>query len=107
MAMTGAGKVIAQRASLAMFAELLGTLAARPVVDKTGLPTTYAFKLDWTPDVGERGPPGPVRPDVAPPDSNGPSLFTALQEQLGLRLQSAKGPVESLVIEEAEKPTEN
>jgi bla regulator protein blaR1 len=105
--MTGAGKVVAQRASMAMFAELLGRLSGRPVVDKTGLPSTYTFKLDWTPEVGEEGLPGPARPDVVPPDSNGPSLFTALQEQLGLRLQSAKGPVESLVIEEAEKPTEN
>jgi len=107
IARTGAGKVIAQKTSLAMFAEFLGTIAGRLVVDKTGLPSTYTFKLDWTPDVGERGLPGPARPDVVPPDFNGPTLFTALQEQLGLRLQSAKGPVESLVIEEAEKPTEN
>jgi bla regulator protein BlaR1 len=107
IAMTGPGKVIAQKAPLALFAEFLGTLAGRPIVDKTGLPGTYGFKLEWTPDVGEAGLPGPARPDVAPPDSNGPSLFTALQEQLGLRLQSAKGSVESLVIEGAEKPTEN
>jgi len=105
IAMTGRGKILAPNASLESFAGLLGTLTERPVVDKTGLPSTYTFKLDWTPDVGEGG--LPARPDVAPPDSNGPSLFTALQEQLGLRLQSAKGPVESLVIEKAEKPTEN
>jgi bla regulator protein BlaR1 len=107
IAMTGPGKVMAQKTPLALFAEFLGTLTDRPVVDKTGLPSTYKFKLDWTPAVGEAGLPGPAPPDVAPPDSNGPSLFTALQEQLGLRLQSAKGPVEILVIEEAEKPTEN
>jgi uncharacterized protein (TIGR03435 family) len=107
IAMTGVGKVMAEKASLAAFAGLLGTLAGRPVVDKTGLPGTYTFQLNWTPAVGERGLPGPARPDVAPLDSNGPSLFTALQEQLGLRLQSAKGSVESLVIEKAEKPTEN
>jgi uncharacterized protein (TIGR03435 family) len=107
IARTGAGKIVAQKASLAMFAELLGTLTGRPVVDKTGLPSTYSFQLDWTPDVGERGLPGPARPDIVPPDSNGPSLITALQEQLGLRLQSAKGPIESLVIVEAEKPTQD
>ena len=71
------------------------TITARPVVDKTGLPSTYTFKLDWTPAVGERGLPGPAPPDVAPLDSNGPSLLIALQEQLGLRLQSAKGCRES------------
>ena len=107
IARTGAGKVAAQKATLAMFAAVLEMVAGRPVADKTGLPSTYTFKLDWTPDVGERGLPGPAGPDVAPPDPNGPSLFAALQEQLGLRLQAAKGPVESLVIEEAEKPGEN
>jgi len=107
LGLTGPGKFIAQKASLSMFAQVLGTLTGRPVVDKTGLASTYTFRLDWTPEVGEGGLPGPARPDAVPPDSNGPSLFTALQEQLGLRLQSAKGAVESLVIEEAEKPTGN
>jgi uncharacterized protein (TIGR03435 family) len=107
LGMTGPGKLIAQKASLAMFAPVLGTLAGRPVVDKTGLASTYTFNLEWTPAVGEGGLTGPGGPDVAPPDSSGPSLFTALQEQLGLRLQSAKGPIESLVIEGAEKPSEN
>ena len=88
--------------------DLLGTLSGRPVVDKTGLPSTYTFKLDWTPGVGEGGLPWQPPPDVIPPDSNGPSLFTALQEQL--RLRSNRRRVRSrrsLVIEEAEKPTEN
>ena len=105
--MTGPGKLIAQKSSLAMFAEFLETLAGRPVVDKTGLASTYTFNLDWTPEVGEGGPRALGAQDAAPPDPSGPSLFTALQEQLGLRLQSGKGPVDSLVIEEAEKPTEN
>jgi bla regulator protein blaR1 len=107
MAITGAGKFMVQKTSMAMFAGFLGRSAGRPVVDKTGLSSTYTFKLDWTPDPGQGGPPGLARPDAPPPDSNGPSLFTALQDQLGLRLQSAKGPVESLVIEKVEKPTEN
>ena len=105
--MTGVGKLIAQKTLVAAFAEFLGTVTGRSVVDKTGLPSTYSFQLDWTPAAGEGGPPGAAQPDVAPPDSNGPSLLAALQEQLGLRLHSAKGPVESLVIEKAEKPTEN
>jgi bla regulator protein blaR1 len=107
IAMTGVGKLMAQKTLLAVLAEVLGTITGRPVVDNTGLPSTYTFKLEWTPAVGERGLPGPPQPDVAPLDSNGPSLFAALQEQLGLRLQSVKGSVESLVIENAEKPTEN
>lgn len=93
LGMTGPGKFTAQKASLATFAQLLGTLVGRPVVDKTGLASTYTFRLDWTPEVGEGGPRGPGAQDVAPPDPSGPSLFTALQEQLGLRLQSGKGAV--------------
>ncbi len=107
MMMTGRGKVTAQKAPITAFLPLLGTLTGRPVVDKTGLPSTYAFKLDWAPDPAEGGPRAPGGPDVALPDPSGPSLFTALQEQLGLRLQSAKGPVENLVIEGAERPSEN
>ena len=103
---TGVGKIAALRSSTGALAELLaGIITGRPVVDKTGLTSTYTFMLQWTPGVGERGLlPGP---DAAPLDPNGPSLFSALEEQLGLRLRSAKGPVESLVIENAEKPTEN
>jgi uncharacterized protein (TIGR03435 family) len=107
IAITGVGKLMAQKALLAAFAQFLETIAGRPVVDKTGLPSTYTFTLEWTPAVGEGGLPGPAQLPVAPLESNGPSLFTALQEQLGLRLQPAKGSVESLVIEKAEKPTEN
>ena len=107
IAFTEPGKLIARRASLAELAGMLNRPTGRTVVDKTGLPGTYSFELVWTPAVGGGGLLGPPRQDVAPPDSSGPSLFTALQEQLGLRLQSAKGPVESLVIEAAEKPTEN
>jgi uncharacterized protein (TIGR03435 family) len=107
MGMMGPGKVTAKKQSLAAFAQLLGTLTGRPVVDKTGLTSTYAFTLGWTPDVGEGGFPGLGGPNAVPPDPSGPSLFTAIQEQLGLRLQSAKGPVDSLTIESVERPSEN
>ena len=77
----------------------------RPVVDKTGLTGKYDFTLKWIPDdrrtptVGQQG-----TDDTPPP---GPSIFTAIQEQLGLRLEPQKGPVEVLVIDHVERPSEN
>ena len=70
---------------------------SRTVVDKTGLKGNYDLLLTWSPDDGS----------TASSDSSAPSLFTALQEQLGLRLQPAKGPVETLVVDHVEMPTEN
>jgi uncharacterized protein (TIGR03435 family) len=78
----------------------------RPVIDKTGLSGLYDLKLEWTP--GAEQAPGPFGPGVPPAaDAAGPSIFTALQEQLGLRLESTKGPVEVVVIDGATKPSEN
>jgi uncharacterized protein (TIGR03435 family) len=71
--------------------------SGRYVVDKTGLTGRYDFELRWT-------------PDDTPTDSalaGGPSIFTAVQEQLGLRLKSTRAPVEVLVIDSAEQPTPN
>jgi len=79
-----------------------GLITGRPVVDKTGLPSTYTFTLEWTPAVGERG--LLPNPDVAPLDPNGPSIFSALQEQLGLRLEPAKTTLDYLVIDHIERP---
>ena len=111
MMQRGRGRATAQKARLTMFTSMLGTLVGRPVVDKTGLGSTYKFDLSWTPAPGEGGPPAravtPQGQVIAQPDPDGPSLFTALQEQLGLRLETAKGPVETLVIEAAKKPSEN
>jgi uncharacterized protein (TIGR03435 family) len=81
----------------------------RPVVDKTGLMGLFDIKLEWTP--GAEQPPGPFGPNPnapppAPPE-DAVSIFTAVQEQLGLRLESAKGPLEVIVIDSAQKPTEN
>ena len=95
------------------FAKLLARTVGLPVVNQTGLEGVFNFKLEWTPDPGQSGggpfggmpPPGADAPP--PPDPNGPSIFTAVQEQLGLRLESQKGPVEMLVIDKVEKPSEN
>jgi uncharacterized protein (TIGR03435 family) len=74
----------------------------RLVIDRTGLTGRFAFTLRWTP---EQMPTATPPPGVPPIDPNGPSFFTALQEQLGLRLQSASGPVEVVVIDSVEQPT--
>jgi uncharacterized protein (TIGR03435 family) len=69
----------------------------RPVIDKTGLAGCYDFQLSWTPQTG--GPPAP--------DPGGVDIFTAIQEQLGLKLEPQKAPIEMLVIDHAERPSEN
>jgi uncharacterized protein (TIGR03435 family) len=85
--------------SLTVLAEELAKEVGRPVVDKTGIPGRYNLKVRWTPD-------NVLAAGTAPPDAP-PSIFTALEEQLGLRLKSAKGPVQVLVIDHAEMPSEN
>jgi len=74
----------------------LSSTLGRRVIDQTGLTGAYTLSLKWTPDDGP-----------ATGDNSAPSLFTAIQEQLGLRLESTKGPVEVFVIDHAEKPSEN
>jgi uncharacterized protein (TIGR03435 family) len=81
------------------------------VIDKTGLTGKYDLELTWTQDQGSdpmfKGTDGAQQRADAAPDASGPSIFTALQEQLGLKLQSTKGPVETLVIDHVEMPSEN
>ncbi|MGA1983077.1 MAG: TIGR03435 family protein [Acidobacteriaceae bacterium] len=73
----------------------------RIVIDKTGLTGRYDLTLKWTPDLG-------APPTLnGEPDTSAPSIFTAIQEQLGLKLEPAKGPVHVLVIDHAEMPTGN
>jgi uncharacterized protein (TIGR03435 family) len=77
--------------------------AGRTVVDRTGLTGIFDLDVTWKPDVpaGSAGPAGNISTDDAP------SLFTALQEQLGLKLDAQRGPVEVLVIDSAERPVED
>ena len=92
-------------ASVEMLATALANQLGRPVVDRTGLKSQFDFKLEWTPDAVQASPPGVDTPSPASP--GGPSIFTAIQEQLGLKLESSKGPVEMLVIDHVERPSEN
>jgi len=106
----GRGQITATGADLQMLCNVLANSAGRPVVDKTGLKGRFNFKMEWTPDpgAGHMAPPGGPRPDAPPPaDLTGPSLFTAVQEQLGLKLDSVRAPVDAYVVEKAEKPSEN
>jgi uncharacterized protein (TIGR03435 family) len=106
--MMGRGSLSINAESLDMFADLLSHQLGRLIVNKTGLKGNYDFTLKWTPDEGQGqmrgGPPGDAPP---PPDASGPTIFTALQEQLGLRLESQKGPVDTIVIDHVERPSEN
>jgi uncharacterized protein (TIGR03435 family) len=101
----GRGSIDAQGGSMELLCNQLGNQLGRPVLDRTGLKGLYDIKLEWTPDGG--GPPQIRGTEEPKPDQGGPSVFTALQEQLGLKLDAGKGPVDFFVIDKVGKPTEN
>ncbi len=104
----GPGTLAMGGSPLSQFANSLGMFAGRVVLDRTGLAGNYDITMTWTPDQMPQRPPGAPDPLIngVAIDPNGPSLFTAVQEQLGLKLDSQRGPVETLVIDRAEKPVE-
>lgn len=102
------GELHVRNATMVDFARVMqGAVLDRPVVDQTGLSGKYDFTLTWTPDesqfagMGIRIPPPPNKADAPP------SLFTAIQEQLGLKLKATKAPADVLVIDHVEKPSPN
>jgi uncharacterized protein (TIGR03435 family) len=102
------GSVAVSGRTLAQFVSVLSDLARRPVLDKTGLTGMFDFALKFAPETA--GAPGPFAmmpggPTLPPVDPDAPSFVTAVQEQLGLKLESARGPVEVVVIDKFEKPT--
>ncbi|HUK35208.1 MAG TPA: TIGR03435 family protein [Vicinamibacterales bacterium] len=96
------GTMSSRGATMVTLTVNLSVFVARTVIDRTGFAGRFDYDLRWTPD-----PTSPIRdnPDRATGDPNGPSLFTALEEQLGLSLESTKGPVDVLIIDHVEKPT--
>jgi uncharacterized protein (TIGR03435 family) len=112
MILRGRGEFKAQAQPVSALARALSLALGRPVLDKTGLTGEYDIALQWTPesqtpmfkgtDEGQQS--SGTRPSA---DSSGPSIFTAIQEQLGLKLESQKGSAEVLVIDHVEKPSEN
>jgi uncharacterized protein (TIGR03435 family) len=100
--------VVYQKVSMPLLAENLSQRLSRTVLDRTGLEGDFDFKLEWV----ERTIYLPLRPasGLDAPEATGPtgpSLFTAMQEQLGLKLEAAKGPVDMLVIDHVEMPSQN
>ncbi len=91
---------------LASLSGRLSAIVGRTVIDKTGLTGRFDVHLQWS-DEGLSARPGDAVEPNPSDDGNRPSLFTAVQEQLGLRLESAKGPVDVLVIDHVEKPDAN
>jgi len=105
------GALTGEGADMPLLASVLSRRVGRPVVDRTGLTGSYQFKLEWPADPREgmaKGGPPPApgdQPDAAlPPDPSGTPIFSALQDQLGLKLEAQKGPVDILVIERVERP---
>jgi uncharacterized protein (TIGR03435 family) len=89
------GRLTGQKAPLSMLAGQLTRVLGRPVADETGFEGTFDFNLEWTPDE--------TPPDVA----SAPSIFTAIQEQLGLKLEARKERTEIIVVDHVEKPDAN
>ena len=99
-------QIVAGGVSLAQLTQMLSRFTQRIVIDRTGLEGSFDIDLTFTLDgVPNAPPPPPGGPPPPSADSNSPSLFTALQEQLGLKLESDRAPIEVLVIDHVERPT--
>jgi uncharacterized protein (TIGR03435 family) len=94
----GLGLASTRGVVMADFARNLGPMTGRPVIDRTGLTGAFDLELRWTPDQMPAGAP-------ALPATDAPALFVAIQEQLGLKLEPTKAPLEVIVIESVQRPT--
>jgi uncharacterized protein (TIGR03435 family) len=105
------GQMSANSVQISRLVNFLSQRLRRTVIDKTDLKAVYDLHLEWTPEsstLNAAAPTSGIAPaPTVPAEPSGPSLFTALQEQLGLKLESAKGPVEVLIIDSVQKPSEN
>jgi uncharacterized protein (TIGR03435 family) len=104
----GFGEIRGGARPMTLLASMLSQVVQRPVIDRTQLAGGFDFDLRWTPDQLPARPPGtpadqPFRMNGVEIDPNGPSIFTAVQEQLGLKLEGTRGPVEVLVIDHIER----
>jgi len=99
----GRGLIEGKAVEMGTLANLLGGSLGESVIDKTGVTGHFDIKLEWTPTEGERN----YTFDDRAIDPGGSSIFTALQEQLGLKLDAEKGPGQVIVVEEIEAASEN
>ena len=109
---TGAGllRLNGRRASMPKLAALLERTMAKTVVDQTNLTGGFDFDAEWAPDLSLTPgvpPPVPMRDGQPTPPGDGMSIFAALQNRLGLKLEARRGPVVTFVVQHAEKPTRN
>jgi len=104
---TGRGQITGKNVGMYRLETALTRAVGRTVVDKTGLHGSYDFSLHWTPDDADTSTSQSPSGAAHGPDASGPSIFTATQEQLGLKLVPAKGPVEVLVVDHVENPSAN
>jgi uncharacterized protein (TIGR03435 family) len=103
----GLGALAVINANMSDFTQLMqGAVLDRPVVDQTGIKGRWDFTLNWTPDEFQFAGMG-VKPPPPPADSPNPDLFTAIQQQIGLKLDSTKATTEVFVVDHVDKPSEN
>ena len=103
----GVGVIQSPGAPVSFLAVALTTELGRPVLDETGLEGRFKFKLEFRPEGGDVRQALAAAGEPVTDDDPRPSIFTAIKNQLGLELQSRKGPVPTVVIERIERPTEN
>lgn len=103
----GGAKMLGGKVAMPELVRTLSMTLGRTVIDKTGLTGLYDVKLEFLPDEATAALPPPPPGAATTLDSNNPSILTALQEQLGLRLEPAKGPVEVIVVDHVERPATN
>ncbi|MGO9262908.1 MAG: TIGR03435 family protein [Bryobacteraceae bacterium] len=105
----GCGHLAGTRLTMDTLATVLSRQFERDVLNRTGLPGKYDFQLDWTPDSGPCPPPadGQGGSTASAYQSDGTSVFATIQAQLGLKLESSKGPVEILIVDRVERPSGN
>jgi uncharacterized protein (TIGR03435 family) len=104
----GRGFLAGNQTDVSFLAQTLSQIVGRPILDRTGLHGKYDFELKWTPDQSSANDAvGGAAPPLADADPDRPNIFTALQEQLGLKLDSSKAPVTVIVVDHIEVPSAN